>query len=158
MLKHRLLAGVSLCLILVMGAINANAATSYSTDVKTARMVSVCAQIDSGGAAGTMEIGTNNGSGAFGTTLAIFTLNYNSACSVSGAIATFNGFPKSDLTADATGTAAFARICSSAGCSSGLKVSGLTVCTSGCDINLVNTSIVINQPVTLSSYSITHAP
>lgn len=157
MLKHRLLAGLSLCLFLVIGSIPVDAAVVYSTGVKTARMNAVCSQIDAGGSAGVLEIGTNNGSGAFGTTLATFTLNYNSACSVSGAIATFNGFPKTDLTADATGTAAFARICTSALCSTGTVISGLTVCTSGCDINLVNTSIVVNQPVTISSYSITHA-
>jgi hypothetical protein len=58
-----------------------------------------------------------------------------------------------DSSANATGTAAFFRITTSGGTA---IVQG-TVGTSGADLNLNTTSIVINGPVAVSSFTITAA-
>ena len=112
-------------------------------------MQAVADQIDSGSGAGVLQIGTT----AMGTVLAEFTLN-DPCGTVSGDVLSFSGFPKSDTSANATGTAAAARIRTSAGTD---VVTGLTVGTSGTDIILDNTSINATQTVTLNSASITHA-
>ena len=62
--------------------------------------------------------------------------------------------PKSDTSADATGTAAAAQIKDGGGV---VVISGLTVGTTGSDINLDSVSITLGQTVTLSSATITHA-
>lgn len=124
-------------------------AVTYATDVKTARMNAVVTEIDAGSGAGVLQIGTTS----MGTVLAEFTLN-DPCGTVSGAVLTFSGFPKSDLSANATGTAAAARIRDSDGND---VITGLTVGTSGTDIILDSVSITSGQTVTLSSASITHA-
>lgn len=73
----------------------------------------------------------------------------------SGGVLTFSGFPRSDTSADATGTAAAARIRTSSGGTD--IITGLTVGTSGADINLDSVSITSGQTVTISSATITHA-
>lgn len=127
-------------------------AVTYSTAVKTARMTAVRDQIDAGGAAGRIEIGTSG----MGTILATITLGYSGASTgtISGAVLTLAGFPRSDTSADNTGTAAEARIRTSAGVD---VVTGLTVGTSGTDVILDSTSITAGQTVTLNSATITHA-
>ena len=121
---------------------------TYSTAVKTARMTAVRDQIDAGSGAGVLQIGTTG----MGTVLASITLSDPSG-SVSGAVLTLT-MPHSDTSADATGTAAAARIRDSDGND---VVTGLTVGTSGTDIVLDNTSITATQTVTLTSATITHA-
>lgn len=127
-------------------------AVTYSTAVKTARMTAVRDQIDAGGAAGKLEIGTTG----MGTVLATITLGYSgsSTGTISGAVLTLAGFPRSDTSADATGTAAAARIRTSADAD---VITGLTVGTSGTDIVLDSTSITAGQTVTINSATITHA-
>ena len=127
-------------------------AVTYSTAVKTARMTAVRDQIDAGGAAGKLEIGT----ASMATVLATITLGYSGASTgtVSGSVLTLAGFPRSDTAADATGTAAAARIRTSANAD---VITGLTVGTSGSDINLDSTSITTGQNVTINSATITHA-
>jgi hypothetical protein len=88
-----------------------------------------------------------------GTVLVAFTLNKPSFTEASATI-TMTGAPKF-APASANGSAANARIKNGAGV---VIVSGLTVGTSGADINLNNTDIAAGQTVTLSSFSITHAP
>lgn len=122
-------------------------AVSYTTAVKNARLDAVVTAI---GATGVLEIGTS----AMGTILATIALN-STAGTTSGGVLTFSGFPKSDTSADATGTAAAARIRTSSGGTD--IVTGLTVGTSGSDINLTSTSITAGQTVTISSATITHA-
>jgi hypothetical protein len=63
--------------------------------------------------------------------------------------------PQSDTAADATGTAAAARIRTATGGTD--VVTGLTVGTSGTDIVLDNLSINVGQQVTINSATITHA-
>lgn len=125
---------------------------TYTTAVKTSRMTAVRDAIDGGGAAGRIEIGTTG----MGSILATITLGYsgNSTGTISGAVLTLAGFPRSDTSADNTGTAAEARIRTSAGTD---IITGLTVGTSGTDIVLDSTSITAGQQVTLTSATITHA-
>lgn len=127
-------------------------AVNYRTSLKTTRMTAVRDDIDSGGAAGRIEIGT----AGMGTILATITLGYSGASTgtISGAVLTLAGFPRSDTSADNTGTAAAARIRNSAGVD---IVTGLTVGTSGTDVVLDSLSITAGQTVTINSATITHA-
>lgn len=124
-------------------------AVVYTTAVKDARMTAVRDQIDLGAGAGVLQIGT----AGMATVLAEITLNDPSG-TVSGGVLTLSGFPKSDSSANATGTAAAARIRDSAGTD---VITGLTVGTSSADIILDNTSINTSQVVTINSATITHA-
>lgn len=124
-------------------------AVTYSTAVKTARMTAVRDQIDAGSGAGVLQIGTTG----MGTVLADITLNDPSG-TISGAVLTLSGFPKSDTSANASGTAAAARIRDSSGTD---VITGLTVGTTGSDINLDSVSITAGQTVTINSATITHA-
>lgn len=124
-------------------------AVTYSNTAKTNRMTAVRDTIDGGTGAGVLQIGTS----AMGTVLAEFTLN-DPCGTVSGSVLTLSGFPKSDTSANATGTAAAARIRDSSGND---VITGLTVGTSGSDINLDSVSITTGQTVTLNSATITHA-
>lgn len=124
----------------------------YSTTVKNARMTAVRDQIDAGGAAGVLEIGTAN----MATVLATITLGYSGASTgtISNGILTLAGFPRSDTAADAAGIAAAARIRTSAAAD---VITGLTVGTSSADIIVDNTNINVGQLVTINSAVITHA-
>lgn len=125
---------------------------TYSTAVKTARMTAVRDQIDAGGAAGKLEIGT----AGMASVLATITLGYSGASTgtVASGVLTLAGFPRSDTAADASGTAAAARIRTSANAD---VITGLTVGTSGTDIVLDSVSITAGQTVTINSVTITHA-
>jgi hypothetical protein len=106
-------------------------------------------------AAGTtavLEIGTTG----MATVLATIALNNPIAGAATGAgVLTLSGFPKSDTSADATGTAAAARIRTATGGTD--IITGLTVGLSGSDINLDSLSITAGQTVTINSAVITHA-
>jgi hypothetical protein len=119
----------------------------YTTAVKNARLDAVVSQI---GSTGVLEIGTTG----MASVLATITLN-STAGTTSGGVLTFSGFPKSDTAADATGTAAAARIRTATGGTD--IVTGLSVGTAGTDIVLDNTSINVGQTVTINSATITHA-
>lgn len=124
-------------------------AVTYNTATKNARMQAVADNIDGGGAAGSIEIGTTG----MGTVLAQIVLAYPCG-TVSSGVLTFSSFPRSDTSANATGTAAAAVIKASNGT---VVVSGLTVGTSGTDIILDTTAIDTGEIVTLNSASITAA-
>jgi len=118
----------------------------YNTPLKNTRLTDVVNAIDTGGA-GYIEIGTA------GMASVLVTLPFHNPCgSVSGGVLSFLGTP---FTADAanSGVAAAAAVYDGAGL---LIISGLTVGTSGSDINLSSTSIVASQPVTLTAATITH--
>lgn len=122
-------------------------AVTYTTAVKNARLNAVTTAI---GTTGVLEIGTTGMS----TVLATIPLANPAAGAASGAVLTFT-MPQSDNTADATGTAAAARIRTATGGTD--IVTGLTVGTSGQDINLDSVSITAGQKVTINSATITHA-
>jgi hypothetical protein len=122
---------------------------SYAAPLKDTRMNAVVTAIDAQTGAGTIEIGT----AAMAAVLVVITLQKPSFTEAAGVI-TMAGAPKSGV-ASAGGTAAAARIKDGAGT---IQISGLTVGTSGSDINLNSTTISSGQTVTLSSATITHAP
>lgn len=122
-------------------------AINYSTTVKNSRLTVVRDAIDAGSAAGTLEIGTTG----MGTVLA--TISLADPCgTVSAGVLTFTT-PVSDTNADATGTAAAARIKDSNGT---VIISGLTVGTSGSDINLSSIGITAGDTVSITGATITH--
>lgn len=123
-------------------------AVNYNATLKDSRMTAVMNAIDGGPAAGYIEIC----SAGYAAVLATITLA-DPCGSVSSAVLTFT-MPKSDTSADATGTAAIARIKDSTGTA---VVSGLTVGTSVSDIVLTSVGITIGDTVTLTSATITHA-
>ena len=127
-------------------------AVTYSTTVKSARMAAVRDQIDAGGAAGKLEIC----SAGYASILATITLGYSgtSTGTVTDGVLTLAGFPRGDVSADNTGTAAVARIRTSANAD---VITGLTVGLTGSDINLDSTSITAGQQVLINSAVFTHA-
>ena len=122
-------------------------AVVYTNAVKIARMAAVVSQA---GASAVLEIGTTGR----GAVLATINLGNPIAGAATGAgVLTLSGFPRSDTSADATGTAAAARI--RAGGTD--IITGLTVGLSGADINLDSLSITSGQTVTINSAVLTHA-
>jgi len=122
-------------------------AVTYTTAVKNARLSAVVSQI---GSTGVLEIGTTG----MASVLATIALDATAGTVASGVL-TFSGFPKSDTSADATGTAAAARIRTATGGTD--VITGLTVGLSASDIILDSLSITAGQTVTINSAAITHA-
>ena len=124
-------------------------AVTYTNAVKISRMAAVVTQA---GTTAVLEIGTS----AMGTVLATITLGNPIAGAATGAgVLTLSGFPRSDTSADATGTAAAARIRTATGGTD--IITGLTVGLSGSDVNLDSLSITVGQTVTINSAVFTHA-
>lgn len=125
-------------------------AVIYSTAAKNARLNAVAATIDAGSGPGVLQIGTT----AMGTVLATIVLADPCAASASGGVLTFSGFPRSDTSADANGTAAAARIRDSNGND---VITGLTVGVvgSGADIIFESVSFNVGEIITLNSATIT---
>ena len=124
-------------------------AVNYAATLKNTRMTAVVTAIDAHASAATLEIATT----AFGTVLCIITLDVTASFTVSGAVMTMAGVPRSG-TAIANGTAAVARIKEGGGT---VIVDNLSVGTSGQDIVLNSTSITNGQTVTITAGTITHA-
>lgn len=121
-------------------------AVIYTTAVKDARLTAVVTSI---GATGVLEVGTS------GMATVLFSVNLNNpAGTASGGVLTFSGFPK-NTTATAAGTAASARIRTATGGTD--IVTGLTVGTSGADVIVNTTTVVLSDPVQVTSATITHA-
>ncbi|MGE0803088.1 MAG: hypothetical protein AB7O55_32710 [Lautropia sp.] len=124
-------------------------AVNYSTAAKNARLNAVVDLIDADSNPAYIEICTSG----YASVLATIVLG-DPCGTVSGGILTFAGFPRSDNSADATGTAALARIKAGDGT---VIIDGLTVGTSATDIILGTTSIASGTKVELTSATITHA-
>lgn len=122
-------------------------AVVYPTAVKNARLNAVTTAI---GTTGVLEIGTTG----MGTVLATIPLANPAAPAASGGVLTFT-MPQNDASADATGTAAAARIRTASGGTD--IVTGLTVGLSAADVILDSLSITAGQQVTINSATITHA-
>jgi hypothetical protein len=123
-------------------------AVTYTTAVKNARLDAVTTAI---GTTGVLEIGTTG----MASILATIALGNPAAAAAASGVLTLSGFPRSDTSADNTGTAAAARIRTASGGTD--IVTGLTVGLSASDINLDSLSITTGQTVTLNSATITHA-
>lgn len=122
---------------------------NYTNAVKIARMAAVVSQA---GTTAVLEIGT----AGMASVLCTIALNNPIAGAATGAgVLTLSGFPKSDTSADNTGTAAACRIRTASGGTD--IITGLTVGTSGTDVIIDNTSIVAAQTVTVNSAVFTHA-
>jgi hypothetical protein len=122
-------------------------AITYTNAVKDARLGAV---ITAAGTTAVLEIGTT----AMGAVLATIALG-NPIGVASAGVLTFSGFPRSDTSADNTGTAAAARIRTASGGTD--IITGLTVGLSASDVNLDSLSITTGQTVTINSVVITHA-
>lgn len=120
-------------------------AVVYPTAVKTARMNAVLTAL---GSSGKLEIGT----AGMASILAVIPLGTGG--SVTNGVWTILAAPASDTSADAGGTAAEARIRTSGNVD---IVTGLTVSTTGANINLDSVSITAGQTVTINSATVTHA-
>ena len=118
-------------------------AVTYNAAVKTSRITATRDYF----ANGTLEILTSGDA-----VLATFGLNAGGG-NIAGSVWTLV-FDNATVTATGTGTAAKAQIKTSGGSA---HITGLTVSTSGADINLDSTSITTGQSVNLSSATITHA-
>jgi hypothetical protein len=118
-------------------------AVTYNAAVKTARMTATRDHF----ANGTLEIMT-----AADAVLVTFGLSAGGG-SIAGAVWTLT-FDATTVAAGAAGTAAKAQVRTAGGSA---HLTGLTVGTSGSDINLTNTNIASGQDVTLTSAAITHA-
>lgn len=121
------------------------------TNLRNARLDAITAFV---GASGKLRIYSGSRpatGGAITTLLAELTLNATFAAAASGGVLTFNAIT-GDTSADATGTATWARV---------FKSDGTTICfdcsvgTSGADINLNTTSLVAGAAVTITSAAIT---
>ena len=122
-------------------------ALQYSATLRTSRLQAVLDAIDGGAGPGVLEIGT----AGFGAVLAEVPLA-DPAGSVSGDTLTFT-MPQTDPAANATGTAAAARIKDSNGT---VIVDGLTVGTSGADLIVGDDSFEAGQPITINTAAINH--
>lgn len=122
-------------------------AVIYAAALRTTRITAVNTAINAGSGAGKLEIG----SAAMASVLATIPLA-DPAGTISGDVLTLT-MPQSDTTADATGTAAAARIRDS---DNNDVVTGLTVGTSGTNIVLDSVSITAGQTVTITAATLTH--
>lgn len=124
-------------------------AVTYPNAVKIARMNAITT---AAGATAVLEIGT----ASMASVLATINLGNPIAGAATGAgVLTLSGFPRSDTSADATGTAAAARIRTATGGTD--IITGLSVGLSGSDVNLDSLSITAGQTVTINSCAFTHA-
>lgn len=157
-LHRRLVAGL-MALALIAGVVPfADAAVNYATAVATGRLSVVAALINgqtlasaTGTAtAGQLVIGTSALSGSTGVLVTVPLAA--PCCSVSGKVLSLAGTP---LSANPTtgGTAALAEIRNNAGTT---IAAGLTVCASGCDINVNTTTVATGVPFTVNSGAINH--
>ena len=121
-------------------------AVVYSTTLKNTRLDAVTTAI---GATGQLLIGT----AGMATTLATITLSNPAAAAAASGVLTLSGFPKSDTSADATGTAAAAKITDG----TNDVVTGLTVGTATtANIVISSTAITAGETVTVNSGVFTH--
>jgi hypothetical protein len=121
---------------------------NYNTALKTTRMNAMVSAVDAGAGVGNLEIGN----AAFALVLAIIPL-VKPSFTVAGGVATLAGVPRSDVSADNTGTAALGRIKDSTGT---VVVDGLTVGVGTGDIQLNSVALSAGQTVTITSGTITH--
>lgn len=128
-------------------------AVTYTNAVKIARMAAVVAQA---GTTAVLEIGTAALSGSTGILATIALGNPIAGAATGAGVLTLAGFPRSDTSADAAGTAAKAQIRTSTGAGTDV-ITGLTVGLSAADVILDSLGITAGQTVTVNSAVFTHA-
>jgi hypothetical protein len=120
-----------------------------ATTLRNARADQIKTAVDAGGAAGLFRVydGTRPATGGTATTLlAELTMSYPSAASASGGVLTFSAIT-ADASANATGTATWGRLVTSASA----FVEDFSVGTSGADFNLNTVSITSGVQVSCTS-------
>lgn len=130
-------------------------AVAFATTLRNARLDAIKTAIDAGAGPGLLRIynGTRPATGGAATTLlAELTLSDPSAGAASGGVLTLSAIT-ADSSANATGTATWARIVDSAG----NFVMDLSVGTSGADLNLNSVEIQAGAQVSVTSATITEA-
>lgn len=128
-------------------------ALAFATGLRNTMLDAIKTALDAGGAAGKLRIydGTRPATGGSATTLlAELTFSFASAAGAASGVLTFSAITQ-DASADATGTATWFRLVTSAAA----FVADGNVGTSGSDLNLTTVSIVATQPVSVSSATIT---
>lgn len=118
---------------------------TYNATLKSARMGEVISAIDANASPGQLVI-------TDGTNVLVRIILADPSFTETGGVITMAGVPRSG-DAIATGTASAARIEDGGGTS---VVSGLTVATTGAEVNLNSVAISSGQTVTLNSGTITH--
>jgi hypothetical protein len=124
-------------------------AVNYRASLKATRMQDVLVDIDNHASPAKLQIY----SAAFATLLAEIILG-DPSFSRTAAVLTMLGVPLSDASANATGTAAVARIVDGGGTT---ILDNLSVGTVSADIILNSVSITLGQVVTVTSGTITHS-
>jgi hypothetical protein len=127
-------------------------AIGYVTTLRSTRMTALVTDIDSGAGAGTLTIysGSRPATGGTETTvLAVLTLS-DPCGSVTNGVLTFSSIT-ADSSANATGTATWARLKDS----DGNAAADMSVGTSGADINFDSVSFVAGGNVAVTSLTIT---
>lgn len=125
-------------------------ALGYVTTLRNAKLNAITTALG-GSALLRIYSGSRPATGGTATTLlAELTCNATFAPSASGGVLTLNAITQ-DSSADATGTASWFRLLTSAAAA---QIDG-NVGTSGSDLNLTTTSIVATQPVSVTSFTIT---
>lgn len=128
-------------------------AISYATTLRNTRMDAIKLAVDAGSGAGILRIydGTRPATGGAATNLlAELTFNDPSFPSAGSGVITASAIVQ-DSSANASGTATWFRVVDS----TGSFVMDGNVGTVGSDLNLTTTSIVITQPVSVTSFVLT---
>jgi threonine/homoserine/homoserine lactone efflux protein len=147
MIRHFL--RVALVAALSLGLAGSPAlAFTYSTALKNARQDAITTAIGTSGFLKLYPTGTTTCSG---TVIVALPLSATAAPAASGGVLTFNAITTTNATS--SGTAICATLTTSGGT---VVVDGISVGTSGANINLVNNVITASQPVSVSSLTITH--
>lgn len=124
-------------------------AVNYNMATKNARMQAVLDNIDAAATPATLEICT----AGYSLVLAVIELAKPSF-SLAGGVLTMLNPPRTDPSADATGTASIARILDGAGVT---VVDGLTVGVTTGNVQLNSVALSAGQTLSLSSGMISHA-
>lgn len=132
-------------------------AIGFSTALRNSRLDAITAAIDAGAGAGTLKIYTGtrpSTGGAITSQVLLGTLTFSdpSAPAASGGVLTFNSITQ-DASADATGTAAWARVADSTGAF--VMDMSVTATGGGGDIELNTTAVTSGGPISVTSATIT---
>lgn len=125
----------------------------HSTAARNAQANAITTLIDAGSGAGYIELRTGTSLGS-GTLLATITFDDPSFGSASTGVITGANFPRSDSSADATGTVGHYCIKDS---DANIVLSGTSVGAGSGEVNLVTLSITATQVVTINSITYTIA-
>lgn len=128
-------------------------AIAYVSTLRNTRMDAINTAVNAGAGAGLLRIydGTRPATGGTATTLlAELTFTDPAFAAASGGVLTASAITQ-DSSANATGTATWFRVVDS---TAAIVMDG-NVGTSGSDLNLTTTAIVITQPVSVTSFVLT---